>query len=308
MDVAIGTQKHRVILDTDPGVDDALAIFVALAHLQIEGITIVGTGNHDDLNLLAVNACKIVELSNTKQTPNIYKGSNVPLEGVYKDLGGKLCHGANGLGNVVFEVPKNLHLIIESMSAEEYIIKTCMENPNEITIITLGPFTNLANAIKLKPEITQYIKHVYAMGGSINHPGNVSPVSEANIMNDDVAAKLVFNSGVEITLCPLNLTEILKCDPLFLVEMKNLGNIGHFIFQTHEFFIDVIVGFGECTIETVPMHDVSPIMVLLLPSLFQSVKVYVDVETKGELTKGQLIADYGNFYKNLLLIRFEDFI
>lgn len=198
-----GFERHRVIIDTDPGIDDALALFVALAHLQVEGncsltitkrsnmkgITISGTGNNDDVNLLASNACKILELSNTTQKPYIYKGvfifdifflylsllegSNMPLEGKYKDLGGKLCHGQNGLGELLFEPPNNSYLIDSSLSAEgtrvchliiikcicnktlstptictnfkEFIVKKCIENSKEIIIIALAPFTNLAN-------------------------------------------------------------------------------------------------------------------------------------------------------------------
>jgi len=290
--------KERIIIDTDPGVDDSMALFFALAHenLVIEGITIV-MGNNNNTDLLARNACIVLDLCPGSPCIPIYKGGNKPLEGEYFGFSGIECHGKNGIGNIEMADPKNLHLIQHDVPAEQFIIDICTKYPQEISIVALGPHTNIAKALILQPDLKNKIKRIFSMGGAFLVKGNVSPVAEANIHNDPVAAKIVFNSGIDIMLTPLDVTSQVHMDPPFMKHLQQIGDVGQFLFNISQHYIEQIVAWGS-DINTLPIHDASAIMAIVHPTVFSDVvKVCVDVETKGELTKGQTVADWEKWWK-----------
>jgi len=186
---------------------------------------------------------------------------------------------------------------VNDVSAEHFIIDTCTKYPKQVTIITLGPYTNIAKALILQPDLKNNIKRIVSMGGAFLVKGNVSPVAEANIHNDPDAAKIVFQSGIDITLVPLDVTRQAHMDPPFLNQIQTFGQIGQFIFDISRLYVDKCVFWGT-PVHLIPIHDSSAIMALVNPEVFtELVRVHVEVETLGEFTRGMTVADWDNFWK-----------
>eukprot|EP01080_Neovahlkampfia_damariscottae_P000892 gene892-9803_t len=277
----------RVIIDTDPGIDDVMALFLALSapqEIQVDAITII-FGNHSDLNLLGKNACLVLQLAKRNDIP-VYLGETKPLKSELNTESGKKVHGMDGIGNLsklpvkkIDETP-----IQKNKTASEFIIEHCQKYPNEITIVTIGPLTNLAVAIQKESSLSNIVKEIVCMGGSLNKRGNKSPTAEANILCDAEAAKLVFASNFNFTLLPLNLTENITLSKEYLNQIKELGIIGKFIHDTNQHYIDFLDGIGL----PYAVHDSMTIFYLLHPEHFDKpISVFVDVEVSGELTYGK---------------------
>jgi inosine-uridine nucleoside N-ribohydrolase len=289
--------QERIIIDTDPGVDDFLALALALSsdRFIIEGLTIV-FGNNTDLRVMAKNAAYALQL--TKRKCPIYMGCTKPIErGPYVDSEGAAIHGPNALGGVPYELlPEYEELIKVDMTAADFIVKHIKENPDQVSIITLGPLSNLATAIRQYPELPQYVNRIGIMGGSFFNHGNVTPLAEANIYNDPEAAKIVFNGQWKnSTIAPLNVTHKVNMDEEFLGEIKNIGEIGKTIYFSHKHYINYHNVHFKVT--DIPCHDPTPVVYFLYPDIFESITGHVDVETTGKLTSGVTLIDTRG-YKN----------
>jgi len=216
---------------------------------------------------------------------------------------GLIIHGENGIGGHVYELePEYEALIQRNVKAADFIVDYCVKNPQEITLITLGPLANIAKALLKFPDLPNYVKGVATMGGSFNFEGNITPVAEANIFNDPESAKIVFNTPwKQHIVAPLNVTHKVLIDDTFLLKMEKVLGVGHILRKSHNHYIDVLtsqfyIDFGK---EGVPCHDSSAIMSLIFPQVFTlSKKCYVDVETIGKLTTGMTIGDFNGNYKN----------
>ncbi len=196
-----GAKPKRIIIDTDPGVDDSMAILFAFQspELQIEGLTtIFGNGGTETTT---ANALRLVELAGHPEVP-VARGAETPLMRPFTGEGWRV-HGRNGLGEVDFPAPKGTP---DSRRAAQFIVDTVMANPGEITLVPLGPLTNIALAVSLEPRIVEAVKEVVLMGGVIDGRGNASPVAEANIRNDPEAAQIVFQAGWPVTMVGLDVT------------------------------------------------------------------------------------------------------
>ena len=191
---------RRIILDTDPGVDDALAIFLALRspELKVEAITPV-SGNVP-LALTLPNALRLVEIAGRTDVP-VAAGAATPL--LRRLVTATYVHGDNGLGGADFPEPK---LKPVSENAAQLICRMVRESPGQITIVGIGPLTNVATALKSDSDLAPKIKEIVVMGGSLS-AGNITPSAEFNFYVDPEAAKIVFDSGVPITMVGLNVTE-----------------------------------------------------------------------------------------------------
>jgi purine nucleosidase len=289
---------ERVIIDTDPGIDDTMALFLALSspqRLHIEGITIV-FGNNSDLELLATNACRVLHMAGDIEIP-IFKGCADPIDMDYHGHSGIEVHGQDGIGHLYLPTPPNTHLIRRDKTAVEFIIETCKANPGQITLITLGPLTNVAQALVQCPELPRYVKRIVTMGGVLNEPGNKSPVAEANFHNDAKAAKLVLNAGFELTMAPLNVTHQIHMNKEFRSALCALGVIGDFCENALKYYVGILSRWGNDP-ETIPMHDSSAVMAVVNPSVFtKAVNVYVDIEAVGERTAGMCVPDWKGHFK-----------
>ncbi|MBK9211255.1 MAG: nucleoside hydrolase [Anaerolineales bacterium] len=191
--------KH-IILDTDPGIDDALAILLALASPEIvlDGITAIH-GNASTAQV-TTNALSILELAKAGHVP-VYKGCEIPL--VQPSLLSPETHGNTGLGYANLSAPQNQ---ARAQHGCDYLIEQIMSHPKEITLVAIGPLTNVALAIRKEPRIVENVKEVFIMGGAIRHQGNTTPLAEYNTYVDPHAAHMVFHSGMPMTLTPLDVT------------------------------------------------------------------------------------------------------
>lgn len=270
----------RVILDCDPGIDDALALILALksGKLEVEAVTTVG-GNMP-VEAATENALKVLELIGRTDIP-VAVGSN-PERTILKPAS---MHGEDGLGNTWLPKPK---IKPSSRNAVETIISVLHEKPTHV--ITLGPLTNIASAIEAKPEIKRRIESLTVMGGAINVPGNVTPVAEFNIYMDPEAARKVLRSGIKVTLVPLDVTMKAMLGEAEIDELENVGTpVASFAAKALRHYLKMyrmIAGTEGC-----PLHDPLTVAYKIDPTLMKTQRLYVDVETKGELTKGETVAD-----------------
>lgn len=193
--------KYKVIYDTDPGVDDAMALYFALAHPDIEIVGITTTFGNVTVEQAATNALYLTALAhrNIPVTQGV-KTPWVKAPGTPPDF----IHGADGLGNLPSRVGTSNQL--DPRSSAQFIVDMARAHPGEITLVAVGPLGNLASALKLEPALPKLLREVIVMGGTVVEPGNVSPVAEANIWNDPHAADIVFTAGWKLTMVGLDVT------------------------------------------------------------------------------------------------------
>jgi inosine-uridine nucleoside N-ribohydrolase len=280
------TPPTPIIIDTDPGVDDAMAILFALAspELDVLGLTTV-FGNHPDVSLLTRNALALLELAGRADIP-VAAGAARTLIGSPAG-GGASVHGANGLGGVELPKPSVAPLAVH---AAAFIAETCQARPGQVTLVALAPLTNLALALHLCPELPQLAPRIVLMGGAATAPGNATATGESNIVGDPEAARMVFNAGWEIVMAGLDVTQLAPVGGDYLDALAGVGNrAGVFIRNSSQHYLSVYLRRGE---PGLAMHDVHAIAALTHPGFYKSKRVYIDVETRGELTRGQTVADW----------------
>lgn len=284
----------RIIIDTDPGVDDMMALVLALRspELQVEGLTIV-FGNSDEMDVLAANACLALTICG-KSVP-VVKGSSKPLATEYHGHSGKLIHGPNAIGGVAHPVEVDLSpLSMYSGTAEEFIADKCRESPGEITVVTLGPLANLARALLLEPRLPELIRRHVMMGGSVGGRGNKTPTAEANLHNDPEAGEIVFDRLPDITMAGLDVTHKLRLLPEFRARMRAAGPLGCFVDSLNDHYVDILQSWGHTEQH---IHDSAAILALLRPDWFVSRHLCVRVETEGKLTRGVTAADWSGHWR-----------
>ncbi len=199
---SLSTQPtHKVIFDTDPGVDDAMALYFALAHPAIDLVGVTTTFGNVTVQQAAINALYLTHLAGRKLP--VTQGVAAPLV-KHLEPPPDYIHGADGLGNLPSRQP--CPLVADPRSSAQFIVDMARAQPGEITLVPVGPLGNVAQALKLEPNLPQLIKRVVLMGGAITEPGNVSPVAEANIWNDPHAADRVLTAGFDLALVGLDVT------------------------------------------------------------------------------------------------------
>ncbi|MCJ7614144.1 nucleoside hydrolase [Candidatus Bathyarchaeota archaeon] len=276
--------KTKIIFDGDPGIDDALALLYALKSDDAELVGITTVGGNIGLDKTTRNALRILEITNNSHIP-VARGIEKPLLRMNKSEGE--VHGKDGLGNSNLPEPKIREI---EEHAVDFIIKTIMNNPKQITLVPVGPLTNVAVAVIKEPRLKDYVKEVVIMGGAVTTFGNITPESEFNIYTDPEAAKIVFESGLPITLVGLDVTMKTLLTPNHLEEIMTVSTpVTEFVKKiiTHYMrFYQEVVGINGCG-----MHDPLAIAVAIDKSLVKTRRLFVTVETKGEFTTGETIAD-----------------
>lgn len=278
-------RTHKVIYDTDPGVDDAMALYYALAHPAIEMVGITTTFGNVTVEQAATNALYLTAIAQrhvpvTKgvQTPWVKTGEAPP----------DYIHGADGLGNLPHrEATRNA---LDPRASAQFIVDQARTHPGEITLVAVGPLGNLAAALLLEPALPQLLHQVILMGGAVVEPGNVSPVAEANIWNDPHAADKVFTAGWKLTMVGLDVTHqlILPVSMFKKVAMHH----GHPATDTLLHAVDFYAGFYSGIYPHVAKihgcfgHDVLAFIYLTYPELFTTEAGRVRVATDG-LAQGQ---------------------
>jgi inosine-uridine nucleoside N-ribohydrolase len=276
-----GRGPFRVIIDTDPGVDDALALLLAMRspELKIEAITPVA-GNVP-LELTLPNALRMVEIAGRTDIP-VAAGAKAPL--ARRLVTAAYAHGENGLGGAVFPEPK-IKPVAEP--AAELIRQIVRKYPGEVTLILVGPLTTIATALNLDAELAGMVRGIVLMGGSLSG-GNITPAAEFNIYVDPEAARIVFQSGIPITMVGLDAT---RKTSLTEDHVRTLEGAQNPVSQAaakiarnaieHNRQQGFLVGPN--------MHDSLAVATFLDPSLVKLKDYYVDVETTGELTAGETL-------------------
>ncbi|KIC11120.1 nucleoside hydrolase [Leisingera sp. ANG-M1] len=278
---------RKIIIDTDPGQDDAVAILLALAspdELDLLGITCVA-GNVP-LELTSKNARITCEAAGKTDVP-VYAGSNAPLSRPL--ITAEHVHGQTGLDGPELWEPQ---MPLAEGHGVDFIIGTLRrEAPGTVTLCTLGPLTNIAAAFNRAPDIIERVQEVVMMGGAYFEVGNITPAAEFNIYVDPEAAEIVFRSGAPTTVMPLDVThKVLATKPRVETIRALNTRVGHFTAEMLDFFERFDVEkYGS---EGGPLHDPCVIAWLLKPELFSGRGVNVEVETRSDLTLGMTVADW----------------
>ena len=277
---------RKIIIDTDPGQDDAVAILLALASPELEILGITAVAGNIPLNLTALNARKICELAGRPDIP-VYAGADRPLN--RKLVTAEYVHGATGLDGPDLPEPT---MPLQDQHAVDFLVDTLRAaEPDSITLCTLGPLTNIALALQRAPEIEHAIAEIVAMGGGLFEGGNATPAAEFNIYVDPQAADIVFRCGRPITLFPLDLTHQCLAGRAQIEPIRALGTrTGIATAQMLDFFRRYDE--DKYDHEGGPLHDPNVIAWLLDPELYAGRQINVEVETTSELTMGMTVADW----------------
>jgi purine nucleosidase len=273
---------QRVIIDTDPGTDDAMAIILALnsPELKVEALTVV-PGNVDGRQGLE-NALKIVSLAGRCDVL-VAGGAQHPLN--QKLITAQFWHGKNGLADV--ELPPS-KCKADPRFGPDLIIELIHKYPHEITLIPVGPLTNIALAVSKDPSIAGLVKDIVIMGGSIDG-GNVNGAAEANVYNDPEAAQIVFNAGWMVTMVGSDVGERTLITRKYLAELQSShGPQSDFIAKIADFYLTRSEKSGY---SGAAMYDPLAVGIALDPTLGTLKEMHVDVETKGEFTRGETVAN-----------------
>lgn len=278
---------RKIIIDTDPGQDDAVAILLALAspdELDVLGITCVA-GNVP-LPLTSKNARIICELSGNTDVA-VYAGHSQPIGRSL--VTAEHVHGKTGLNGPTLPDPT---MPLKDGHAVDFIIDTLRrEETGTVTLCPLGPLTNIAQALKKAPEIADHVQEIVLMGGAYFEVGNITPTAEFNIYVDPQAADIVFKSGIKITVMPLDVTHKALVTKSRNDAFRALGTpVGKAVAEMTDFF----ERFDKAKYGTdgAPLHDPCVIAYLLEPDIFSGRNVNVEIETVSELTMGMTVADW----------------
>jgi purine nucleosidase len=295
---------RKIIIDTDPGQDDAVALLLALASPEeLDVLGIVAVAGNVGLAQNARNALKIVELSGRTEVP-VYAGCERPMR--RKLVTAEHVHGPTGLDGPDLPEPKKK---LEDKHGVDYIIDALRAEPSgTVTLCTLGPLTNVAMALVKAPDIAPRIREIVMMAGAYFEVGNITPAAEFNVYVDPEAADVVLQSGVPITMIPLDVTHGVLSLSHRLEEFAKIGNqsgkaVSEMLNFSERFDLEK---YGN---EGAPLHDPCVIAWLLKPELFDGRKINVTIETMSELTRGMTVADYWRITdrpKNVLYLRTAD--
>jgi purine nucleosidase len=296
----------RIIIDTDPGVDDALAFLLALASPEIQLEALTTTQGNVTLEKATRNALSVLELCEASHIP-VAMGSMYPL--VQPLRASAHVHGESGVGNSQLPEPKTKPI---PKHAVDYLIERVIAEPGEITIFPIGPLTNIAMAIRKEPRFAKAVKALVIMGGAILEHGNMTPQAEFNIYVDPHAAHIVFHSGIPITLIPLDVTH--KC----LLLQPHVDRLMHIPSPVSRFIRDAIETYLKFSFELgyagSALHDPLTLATILAPELLTLKEYYVDVDISGGVSMGKTFADILNLSKKpvnmtvAMNVRGEDFI
>ena len=278
--------KRKIIIDTDPGQDDAVAILLALASDELEVLGITAVAGNVPLALTQKNARIVCDLADRKVVP-VFAGCDAPMRRAL--VTAEHVHGKTGLDGPTLWEPETP---LQDRHGVDFIIETLRREPaGSVTLTPLGPLTNIATAFSRAPEIVHRVAGIVLMGGAYFEVGNSTPAAEFNIYVDPEAADIVFRSGATITQMPLDVTHKALVTRPRLEAFAALGTrTGTFTAEMLDFFERFDVEkYGS---EGGPLHDPTTIAYLLRPELFSGRFVNVEIETGSELTRGMSVADW----------------
>ena len=272
----------KIIIDTDPGVDDSMAILFAFSSPEVEVVGLTTIYGNVYTDLATQNALRLVEFAGYSNIP-VAHGADLPLV-VPLDYVADFVHGSDGLGNTNSPSPKGQPF---DKSAAQFIVEMIMNHPGEITLVPVGPLTNIALALALEPRIVDNVAEMVVMGGAAKVNGNVNPAAEANIIHDPHAADVVFTAGWPVTMVGLDVTMKTVMTDDYLTSLQG-SKFGDFIYRISRFYHD----FHHQTYQMsgIHTHDPSAIAYVIDPTLFTTEAAPIRVATVG-IALGQTLMD-----------------
>lgn len=272
---------NSIVIVADPGIDSAFAIALALFDPNLEVIGLLASAGNVSAQQATDNVHILIEQIDPPRWPRL--GASPPVE---YGINGTALHGPGGLGGVTFPVATLHH----PTPSEKLLVELVRDQPQEVTVVVLGPLTVLARALDRDPDLPKLVHRIVCLGGSWHEPGNASAVAEFHFFCDPPAARQVLRCGAPITLIPLDVARKLLFSPSDLLELPNPES------RTCA-FLRKIVPFGIratsnlCGIEGFYLKDVLGIAAIALPGAISTRDMYVDVEVQGELTRGMTVID-----------------
>ncbi len=277
--------SHRVVLDTDPGIDDSLAILLAVASPEIDLAAVTVTGGNCSCAQGTRNALGVLELAGRRNIP-VCAGVTLPL--IRPPLTAPETHGDEGLGYARLPDPRTA---ASDEHGVDRIVREIMAAPGEVTLVAVAPLTNVALAVRKEPRIIERVRQVIIMGGAVRADGNTTSLGEFNFLVDPHAAHIVLESGMPITLLPWDITKdilLRKTDVDRLLETP--GGVTQFIADATRFYMDfhlAAFGWAGCSI-----NDPAALAMVFAPDLAQTTPAHVAVEFTSELTIGKSVISY----------------
>ncbi|MCV2878485.1 nucleoside hydrolase [Sedimentimonas flavescens] len=277
---------RKIIIDTDPGQDDAVALLLALASPELEVLGITCVAGNVPLALTTRNARVVCELAG-KTEVKIFAGCDRPMQRAL--VTAEYVHGKTGLDGIALPDPT---MALQDAHAVDFIIETLRDLPEgSVTLCPLGPLTNIATAFTRAPDIVPKVAEIVLMGGAYFEVGNTTPAAEFNIYVDPQAAEIVFKSGAPLVVMPLDVTHKALTTRARIEAFRALGTrVGNAVASWTDFFERFdMAKYGS---QGAPLHDPCVIAYLLNPNLFEGRHINVEIETRSELTMGMTVADW----------------
>ncbi len=283
----MSTAPRKVIIDTDPSPDDAVAFLVALASPEdLEVLAITTVAGNVPLPLTSKNARKALELARRTDTP-VYAGAESPL--IRPLVTAEHVHGRTGFDG--YDLPDPTIPLAKGFAPDAIVDLVMNRPPGEVTLCCLAPLTNIALALAKEPRLAKHLREIVLMGGSFSEGGNVTPAAEFNIYVDPEAAAKVFTCGVTVTMIPLDCTHQARTTLARLHKLRSLGTpiaeAFYHLLKFNKIFDEKKYGW-----EGGPLHDATVIAYLLRPELFSGRKVNVAIECSSRLTLGMTVVDW----------------
>ena len=285
LSVAKFMSKKKIIIDCDPGHDDAAAIILASRSPELELVGITCVAGNVEVEKTSANALKLCELAGIRDVP-VAAGMAVPL--IAERITAPHVHGESGLGGV--DLPST-DLNLHTAHAVDFLIGTIMSSADDITLIPIGPLTNIAMAIRREPQLVLKIPEIVLMGGAMGM-GNVTSSAEFNIYADPEAARVVFESGIPIVMVGLDVTHkaVLLQEHIHKIR-QNGTNVAITLATMLQWYLETITKFGHP--EWSSLHDACAVASVCDPTLLTTEFMRVDIETCGEFTRGRTVCSPG---------------
>ncbi len=275
-----------IIIDTDPGQDDAIAILAALASPQLEVLGITAVAGNVPLELTARNALVLVELAGRPEVP-VFAGCDRPLR--RELVTAEHVHGKTGIDGADLPDPTTA---LQPQHAVDWMVETLLAaGEREITICPVGPMTNVATVLETAPEAAKHIREIVCMGGGFFGGGNTTPTAEFNVFVDPEAAQIALHCGAPVTMLPLDVTHKALMTDAWINQVRNLGT------RTGAAAAGMLDFYERFDVEKYgttggPLHDPNVIAYLLRPGLYGGRHCNVEVETDSHLTRGMTVVDW----------------
>jgi uridine nucleosidase len=282
------TGPRTIIIDTDPGVDDAMAIFYALGSPEVEVIGLTTIFGNAMTDTTTYNALALLELAGRSDIP-VARGADAPLVAPFAGPA-DFVHGTDGQGNAGIAAPSSRAIDRE---AARFIVDTVMASPGEVTLVPIGPLTNIARAMQLEPRLAENVREIVLMGGNAFAQGNATPAAEANIHNDPEAADIVFGASCPITMAGLDVTQKVQMTRADLARIGRMGNArADQLARILPFYLD----FHATTdgLDGIHVHDSTAISYLIAPDAFTWVEQPIRVDTGDSFSRGKTVSSHGH--------------